>query len=342
MRKQKPKVDIIDVARAAGVSPSTVSRSFNHPGLLRPQTRAKIERAVQRLGYIRNRAAQTIHGKRSGTVGLIVPTINHAIFSEVIQAFSEGVESEGFTLLLAAHHYDLNKEYRLLRKFLEHRVDGVALIGLDHVDEAFQLLDQQEVPALAIWNYTDDSQISCVGTRNDIAGEMAAQHLIDFDHRDIALIFPSTAGNDRARERLQGAKRALGQAGITVPEPWRQEVPYSISQAKEACIGLLARAPRPTALLCGNDIIAQGAVFAAKSLGIDVPGALSVIGIGDFKGSAEMEPGLTTIHIPAREIGQVAGVQIARAITERDPAVVRHECPLHCVQRATTATRRFR
>ncbi len=337
MVKQKHKADIIAVANAAGVSPSTVSRSFNHPELLRPQTRRKIERAVQRLGYIRNRAAQTIHGRRSGTVGLIVPTIDHAIFAEVIQAFSESVEEEGFTILIASHHYDLDREYALLRKFLEHRVDGIALIGLEHAEASYQLIEQQEIPAIAIWNYGEDSRISCVGARNFAAGRLAADHLLGLGHDRIALVFPGTLGNDRARERLQGAEDALRRAAVAVPGEWRLEVPYSISQAKEACRALLVERPRPDALLCGNDIIAQGAVFAAQSIGVTVPDELSVIGIGDFKGSEEMEPGLTTIRIPARRIGKIAGARIARSITERNLTTTRHLCELQFVSRGTTS-----
>ena len=141
----KVKIDIVAVAKAAGVSISTVSRSFNHPDLVKAPTRKKIERAVQKLGYIRNRAAQVMHGRRSGTIGLIVPTIDHAIFAEVTQAFSDAMDEAGFTILIASHGFDLEKEYLRLRKLLEHRVDGIALIGLDHSESTYQLLEQQRI-----------------------------------------------------------------------------------------------------------------------------------------------------------------------------------------------------
>ena len=105
--KQKSKPDIVDVENAAGVSISTVSRNFNHPNLLKPATRKKIDRAVQKLGYIRNRAAQVMHGRRSSTIGLVVPTIDTAIFVELIQPFSDGLDRRGFTMLIASHGFDL-------------------------------------------------------------------------------------------------------------------------------------------------------------------------------------------------------------------------------------------
>lgn len=334
--KQSGNVDIVDVARAAKVSASTVSRCFNHPDLVNPATRKKIERAVAKLGYIRNRAAQAMHGKRSGTIGLIVPTINHAIFAEVVQSFSDRVEQAGFTILMTSHGYDLEREYGVLRKLLEHRVDGIALIGLAHSNETYRLIDQQNVPCVAIWNFDQASRVSCVGAENFAAGQMAARHIVDMGHRRIGMIFPSVAGNDRAQGRLDGARSILDAHQITVPAPWQQTSPYSIAQAKEVVTTLLASCDAPTALICGNDVIAQGAVYAAAKRGVSVPQALSVIGIGDFKGSQEMEPALTTVHIPAQNIGRLAAEEIMSDIAAENRVVTRIKCDVTLIKRATT------
>ena len=116
MYKQQVKPDIFDVAKAAWVSISTVSRSYNHPNLVKPSTRKKIEKATQKTGYIRNRAAQIMHGRRSSTIGLVVPTINNAIFAEVIQSFSESLDNYGFTMLIASHGFNLKREYKMVKK----------------------------------------------------------------------------------------------------------------------------------------------------------------------------------------------------------------------------------
>tara|TARA_R110002074_G_scaffold6270_7_gene29075 strand:+ start:7702 stop:8385 length:684 start_codon:yes stop_codon:yes gene_type:complete len=214
--KKQKKADIVAVAKAARVSISTVSRSYNHPEQVKLATRKKIDAAVRKLGYIRNRAAQTMHGIRSGTIGLIVPTIDHAIFAEVIQAFSDAVDAQGFTILVASHGYDLEREYAVLRKFLEHRVDGVALIGQEHSEETYQLLESQAIPAMIIWSFAQASRISCVGADNVAAGRTAAEHLIGLGHFDIGLVFPPTSGNDRATDRQSGALAALAQNPSTV------------------------------------------------------------------------------------------------------------------------------
>lgn len=333
--KKHRNADIVAVAKAANVSISTVSRSYNHPELVNPATRKKIDAAVRRLGYIRNRAAQTIHGIRSGTIGLVVPTIDHAIFAEVIQAFSDAVEPYGFTLLVASHGYDLEREYGVLRKFLEHRVDGVALIGLDHSAESYNLIQRQEIPAISIWNYNKASLLPCIGADNRRAGELAARHLVDLGHRDIGMVFPPTTDNDRARDRQEGAMSVLATLPRPTPKEWIIETPYSISDTKEAVTRMLSQSARPTALLCGNDVLAVGAIYAAMRCGLRVPEDISIIGIGDFKGSREMEPGLTTVRLPARRIGELAGKELARLITKESVGIQSNSCDISVVLRKT-------
>ena len=330
------KADIIAVAKAARVSPSTVSRSFNHPDLVKPATRLRIDRAVRRLGYIRNRAAQTIHGIRSGTVGLIVPTVDQAIFAELIQSFTEAIEDLGFTILLASHGYSLAREYDLARKMLEHRVDGLALIGLDHSGDTYDLIAQQDTPAILLWNHSEAVPLPCVGSDNDEAGYLIGRHVAGLGHRAIATLFPPIGDNDRAAGRRAGLLRALSEAGLTVPERWRLETPYSVAAAKTAVAGLLAVPDRPTALICGNDVLAWGALHALARAGIRVPEEITVTGIGDFNGSRDFEPALTTVRIPARTIGAEAAAAIARLITSETRPDVSACIPPELVVRATS------
>ena len=335
--KSAGKIDIITVARAAGTSASTVSRSFNHPELVKPATRRRIDEAVRSLGYLRNRAAQTIHGIRSGTIGLVVPTIEHMIFAEVIQAFSDRVDASGFTILLATHGYDLDREYSVLRKLLEHRVDGVALIGLEHSEESFRLIARQNIPAVLIWSHADSAPLPCIGTDNHAAGRMIAGHVLALGHRRIALLFPPLSGNDRAAARAAGVTETLADAGIAVDDALRVETPYSVADAKSAVAGLLSGPSPPSAIICGNDVLAWGALYAANACGVPVPGRLTITGIGDFKGSRELEPALTTIRLPAHDIGRLAGEAISRAITQPGETIGNELVGVELMVRATSA-----
>lgn len=341
MKKQSYKVDIVTVANAAGVSAATVSRAMNHPDLVNPSTRKRIEEAIRKTGYIRNRAAQTMHGRRSSTLGLVVPTVNYSIFAELVQSFNDTVAEQGFTLLLATHGYDLKVEYRVLRKLLEHRVDGVALIGLDHSDDTYRLLASQDVPVVAVWNYSETSRISCIGSDNREAGRIAAEHILSLGHSRIGFIFPPTDENDRARGRLEAAMSTVKKSGAEIPEAWSVQSLYNITQAKAVSRVLFNQCHPITALICGNDIIAQGAVAAALELGIRIPQDLSIIGIGDFAGSADMFPALSTVRIPAYEIGSQAGRHLINCVADFDPHdIVRGKIEAVLNPRATTARQR--
>jgi len=338
MRKKSKRTapGIVQVARAAGVSPATVSRFYNSPAVVRPPTRERIEQAAAELGYIRNRAAGALQNRRSGAVGLIVPTIDNAIFAEVIQAFATRLRASERTLLIAAHGYDLGVEVELLRSLLEHRVDGVALIGFDHEADIFKMLEGQGTAFLSMWNYRADTEIPCIGTDNDQAGRTAAKHLLQLGHRDIGLMFPDLNINDRARDRMNAVRDEAEQAGIDIPDHRIIDCAYNITEAKEKVRGLLTAPSPPTALVCGNDIIAHGAIYAAQSLGLELPRDLSIVGIGDFKGSAEIEPGLTTVRLPAKRIGRGAADMIATMIDGRSPEPPRVLLPSELMLRKST------
>ena len=318
MVKRKRRVrqaGILDVAAQAGVSPATVSRFFNHPDLVRYETRNRILACATELGYVRNRAAGSLNRGRTATVGLVVPTVDNAIFAELIQEFSSSLMQHDYSLLISSHGYDLVHEVELVRTLLEHQVDGVVLVGGEHESETFHLLDVNSMPALTVWNWNRKPRVPCIGIDNRELGRLAARHLLDLGHSEIACLFPAGGHNDRATDRRLGARSELAKAGGGTLKR-DVECPYDIGIAKESVRQLLLAASPPTAILAGNDIIAQAAIYAAHSVGAKVPDDLSIIGIGDFHGSAALEPGLTTIRIPAAEIAVDAAQTIVEMIDD--------------------------
>jgi len=293
------------VALRAGVSPATVSRYFNTPDVVKPPTRQAIRKAAEDLGYIRDRTAGAMHSRFSGTFGLVVPTINHAIFSEMIEAFANRLQVHDRTMLIASHNYDLKLELSIIRSLLERRIDGVALVGHDHADASIDMLKVRDVPVIALWGNQNSDDLPFIGADNQLAAEMVTRHLIELGHSDIAFLFPDTTNNDRARDRKAGALKLMDDHQLTVPAKRLVDCPYDIASAKSIANHLINN-DRPTAIVCGNDIIAHGVIYAAQQCGLSLPADLSVVGIGDFAGSAEICPGLTTVRIPANRIGQMA------------------------------------
>lgn len=308
-RSRKGAPGIVEVAKRANVSPATVSRFFNSPDIVKPLTKQRIEKAAEDLGYIRDRVAGSLHNRFSGTIGLVVPTIDNAIFAELIQAFSARLRQHDRIMLIAAHGYDLSLEVAIIRSLLERRIDGVAIIGLEHNRASLEMLSTRHVPVLAAWNYRANSAIPCVGANNYDAGLKVARYLFDHGHEDVAFLFPPTKNNDRAYDRFQGALKGLNKSEHDLASDRLIESNYDIGFAKKVVISLLKENP-PSALICGNDIIAQGAIYGCQLLGFKIPDDISIIGIGDFTASAHMEPGLTTLRLPAQRIGEIAADQL--------------------------------
>ncbi|MCB1506822.1 MAG: LacI family DNA-binding transcriptional regulator [Hyphomicrobiaceae bacterium] len=304
LRKSVP--GIVDVARQAKVSPATVSRFFNQPDIVSYDARKRIEAAVQALGYVPNATARSLNRGATGTIGLIVPTLDNAIFAELTQAFSTALSRNVRTMLMAAHGYDLAREAVLVESLIEHRVDALALVGIKHEDATFELVNRRGVPAILVWNFRQRQLLPCVGVDNREVGRLATEHLLDLGHRDILFLFAEPRMNDRAADRRMGALTAMSERGVKVPAERRIVCPYDVDAAKAIAVEALKARNRPTAIFSGNDVIALGVLFAAISLNIKIPQELSIIGIGDFRGSAAVEPGLTTVRIPSRRIGQRA------------------------------------
>ena len=335
-RSRKGAPGIIEVAKRAGVSPATVSRFYNSPDVVRGPTRKRIEKAAQDLGYIRDRMAGTLHNRFSGTFGLIVPTIDNAIFAEMIEAFSGRLQERDRTMLIAAHGYDLSLETGIVRSLLERRIDGIALVGFDHDSVPLNMLEQRDVPVVSIWNYDESSDIPCVGADNFLAGKLVADHVLQSGHSDIVLIFPETENNDRARGRLLGVEATLKERGAVLEPDRYLKCKYDIGEAKKLAETVLVD-KQPSCVICGNDIIAHGVIYAAQRMGIAVPNTVSVVGIGDFGGSEYLEPALTTVRLPARRIGiQAADTLLYMSETGVPPKPFHQPIPLELKVRGST------
>lgn len=335
-RSRKGAPGIVEVAARAGVSIATVSRAFNEPEKVRGPTRVRIEEAANDLGYIRDRMAGTLHNRFSGTIGLIVPTIDNAIFAELIESFSARLLDHDRTTLIASNGYDLAQEVPIVRSLLERRIDGIALVGLDHEEVPLTMLSQRDVPIISIWNYQQDATIPCIGSDNHQAGSIVTEHILNLGHKDIAFLFPETTNNDRARNRREGAMRAIEASGLNLPEERIITCGYNIETAKRITRQLLNDNP-PTAIICGNDVIARGAIYACHAENIPVPEKISIVGIGDFTGSSSMEPGLTTVRFHARKIGKLAAdVIVNMSETGFDPSPFSQKVDLSFYDRGST------
>lgn len=299
-----------DVAKVARVSTATVSRCLNCPKRVQEQTRQRVSNAIEELGYTPNFGARVMAAKRTFTIGAIIPTMENAIFARGVQAFQEELHERGYTLLVASSAYRPDLEAEQIRKLVARGADGLLLIGQDRDDSVYDYLKRQEVSALIAWTYATDAPLPCVGFDNRVSMRLLAEKVISLGHRHIALISGITVGNDRARLRLEGVKDALAAHGLDPDKMPVIEARYEIEAGGAAFDQLMASEQRPTAIMCGNDVLAVGALKRAREMSIDVPEDVSITGFDDIELARIVDPALTTVHVPHREMGRRAAGEL--------------------------------
>lgn len=325
----------------ADVSTATVSRALTLPHKVKPETLRRINEAVRRLRYVPHGAARALASRRTHTVGAVVPSLDNAIFATTTHALQKTLDEANYTLLLACHEFDPQAEVRMTRTLIERGVDGLVLFGTDHDPEVFRLIKQFRIPHVLTWALDRTGGHPCVGFDSRDAGRKLTQYLIDLGHRRFAMISGLTANNERARERLAGVKEALEGRGLSLSAARLVEVPFTYSSAREGFRKVIADKPFPTAVICGNDLLAIGAIAEAHAMGFGVPGDVSIAGFDDMEIASLLTPGLTTVHFPAAELGEYAASHIIARLAGKSVTGCQ-ELPVELVIRGSTATPRIK
>ena len=264
------------------------------------------------LNYMPNAAARSLASKKTRTLGAIIPTLNNAIFAEGMNAFESAARELGYTLLLSVSNYDLSEEENLVRNMVERNVDGLVLIGNDHLSSVFNMLEQADLRFACIWAYEENTRSANIGFSNTNAMKAVVDHLVDQGHKRVAMLAGQTNNNDRARTRLMSGREQLLQHDLSLPKEQIIEVPYSIRAARGQLKNILKT--KPTAIICGNDVIAIGAVLEAQKLGLSFPDDIAITGFDNLPLSQELSPGITTVDVYAAEMGVYSAKALIKAI----------------------------
>jgi LacI family transcriptional regulator len=311
MRGIRSAPTLEDVAKSAGVSTATVSRCLNTPERLVESTRERVMKAVEQLGYTPNFGARVMAAKRTFTIGAIIPTMENAIFARGLQAFQEELHRRGFTLLVSSSAYQPDVEEEQIRTLVSRGADGLLLIGYDRDASIYDYLESQEVPSIVAWTYQATAQRPSVGFENRASMRDLTQEVLRLGHSKIGVISGVRNGNDRARERVEGIEEALVSKGFATDKMKVVETYYDVECGARAFDELMDQKERPTAVICGNDVLAAGALRQARERGFDVPGDVSITGFDDIELSRIVVPALTTVHVPHREMGRIAARELA-------------------------------
>jgi LacI family transcriptional regulator, galactose operon repressor len=331
-----PRTTIHDVAKAAGVSAMTVSRVLNAPDVVAEATRQRVRDAINDLGFVRNASARQLRDGRSLAVGLVIVDIDNPYFAEFAHGVEDAVNDEGYVVILCNSARSAAREERHLRLLEEQRVEGVLIFPVSTATPALLQRMQRAGAGTVLINHRSRRKDQCWVSVNDIlGGRLAAQHLLDLGHRRIGLINGQTTvpqpGDDPHKrsllstiDRRKGFLASLADAGVKLAAAHDVETEVmGVSEGEQAAGRLLDRGKPPTALFCGNDLLAVGALRAATARGLSIPDDLAIMGYDDVDLPGLWTVPLTSIRQPIYDLGHRA----ARLLLEeaRDGASHQHQ-----------------
>ncbi|GKS07722.1 LacI family transcriptional regulator [Pseudomonas syringae pv. theae] len=313
--------NIREVARLAGVSVATVSRTLASPERVLPQTREKVNAAVKQAGYHPNLMAVQFRSRKTTNLVILVPTIANPFFARVISGAQQAAQSAGYRLLLC----DTQGQEHIEREFAElvpgHQADGVIqLRAFDPFPGSPPGSAAQ--PIVNACEIIKGAPYPTVSLDNQSAAQAMTEHLIALGHRRIGMIKGPLA-SPLTRERLAGYRQALGEAGIEFDPDLVHHGDFTLQAGYDGAAALIQSPHRPTALFCENDEMAIGALKRIKAAGLRVPTDISVAGFDDISMAAYCDPPLTTVEQPAEAFGRQA-VHMLVALIENRPLAERH------------------
>jgi len=328
---------IYEIAKIAGVSPTTVSKVINNYPDVSDKTRAKIKKILEEENFLPNSQAQFLSTKRTWTLGIVYfedlgVGLNHPFFSGVIEAFKKQADKHGYSLLFGSKN-DRLKNDTFLEYFKYRCVDGIAIICTDPNDKETLELIESDFPIVVIDMFNKNT--STVTSDNLEGCNLAIKYLYDLGHREIAHITgASQSDNWPSHIRKEGYIKIMKKLKLEIKEGYIADgVNFDVSGGYKAMKDLLNLKDRPTAVFAACDKIAIGAINAAKDAGIKIPEDISIIGFDDIEISEYLTPRLTTIRQNCNEIGRTAVDLLVEQINEKEKLKINKIVPVELIER---------
>ncbi|WP_017348970.1 HTH-type transcriptional repressor PurR [Pantoea sp. A4] len=309
---------IKDVAKRAGVSTTTVSHVINKTRFVAEETRNAVWEAIKALHYSPSAVARSLKVNHTKTLGLLATSSEAPYFAEIIDAVEKHCFDKGYTLILGNAHNDLNKQRAYLSMMAQKRVDGLLVMCSEYPDDLLTMLEEnRNIPMVVMdWGECQGDFTDTVLDNAFQGGYMVGRYLIERGHRDIGAI-PGQMARNTGGGRHAGFVKALQEAGVAIRDEWIVQGDFETESGYLAMQQILAQKQRPTAVFCGGDAMAMGAICAADELGLRVPQDISVIGYDNLRNARYYTPALTTVHQPKSELGEKALDMLLDRITSK-------------------------
>lgn len=299
-------VTLAEIALVAGVSVSTVSRALsnsNYP--LKEQTRQRIIKLAEEMGYNPNFVARSLQSNRTFVVGVIVDRMSSPFAAATVQGIQDGLREAGYSIAMVNSNRDQNLVIEAIQTFHSRRVDGVVILNSWLHSFNDPILSMQDRPFVFVNRLYSDTVHNCVAPGDYFGAQLAVKHLVDLGHRRIAYI-NGLENWLEAQNRLAGYRDVLTEQGLLVDEALIRPGDWGVDSGYRATQELLALNQPPTAIFAANDIMALGAIYAIQEAGLRVPDDVALVGYDDRDFAAWIRPSLTTIRMPSYEMGQAA------------------------------------
>lgn len=297
-------MNIKEIARLAGVSVATVSRTINHQGKASPEVQKRIREIMKKTGYVPNATGRSLRTTRTGMVLVLLPTLSSSFYSRIVEAVSDAAGRQGYSIIVAASRMERETEEGYLNLMRMHQVDGIIALATMLSREEIQEFSRQ-YPLVIACECPADTQVSCVEIDNYKAAYDAAAGLARRGHRRIAMVnFAYHVNSSDLREK--GFRQALQDAGITPDEALIIHTGMDVQDGSTACDTLLAMTQPPTAAFCYSDALAVGMVRTLETHGLKAGKEMEIIGFDDTDLAGAYLPGITSVAQPGADIGLAA------------------------------------
>ncbi len=299
-----------EVARAAGVSISTVANVLSRPAIVAPETRRRVEQAIHRIGYVRNGPARQLRGLPSPIVGSVILDLANPFFAELNRGIEDRLAEAGCLVLACSTDLQPTKEKQILDLLQEQAVRGIIISPIGPDPTVLEEMSRRGTPVVLLDHPRDRLDLCAVAVDDVLGGRLAADHLISLGHRRIAYLGGMVEPGTVTRRR-EGIRQALVAAGLDPDEAiidLRMSIhpPPLVDAAAAMAEQILEVRPVPTALLCLNDTAALGVLQGLNARGVRVPEDISVVGYDDLRFAAGLAPPLTTVNQPKYQLGRAA------------------------------------
>lgn len=337
-RRKSAGVTMAEVAAAANVSMQTVSRFLRFPDTVTAETSAAIQAAIDKTHYVHNLAASHLASSRSNTVAAIIPTLSASVFAETIQHLSDVLHQHGYQIFLGNTDYKTEREEEVIRSLLGRRPDGLFIVGTHHSQASVGMLRRAGIPVVEGWDMTNRPIDRLVGFSNTAAIAAMVRYLVDSGRRRIVFAGSMRKGDNRASERRDGFVATIREL-FPNEEPrlaLGRDMPLGMYGGAQLLDRSLLQYPDADAIMFSSDVLASGALLESVRRGIDVPGKLAITGFGDFELARHLNPSLTTVAVPAAEIGRQAGRLLLEGMRGMTPAEKRIDVGFELIIRQST------